>query len=50
MLALFGREKGKRDLAKIKLNEFLKLVKTEHKILSEPKFGNKGVLVQIAKK
>ncbi len=50
MMALFGREKGKRDLARVKLNDFLKLIKTEFKITSMMKFGMKGLLIQIVKK
>mgnify|MGYP001571228373 CR=1 FL=1 len=50
MLWLRGREKGNRDWAQLKLREFLKLITIEHKLLNQPKFGGKGLLVQIEKK
>lgn len=49
-LRLRGREKYKKDWAIEKLNEFLKLITVEYKKLSEPKFGGRGLGMQIIKK
>lgn len=50
MLVLKGREKYNRNWARHKLEEFLKIIKSEFKITSEPKFGGKGLNLQITKK
>lgn len=50
MLTLKGREKGNRDWAMYKFNEFLKLITFEHKILISPRFGGRGMIAQIGKK
>ncbi|MEK7076744.1 MAG: hypothetical protein AAB967_00780 [Patescibacteria group bacterium] len=47
---LRGREKGNKDWARQKLNEFLKMIPVEYKAMSEPKFGGFGLSMQIAKK
>lgn len=49
-ITLRGREKGMKDLARKKLDDFLKMIDVEFKIVSEPKFGGYGLLVQIVKK
>lgn len=49
-LRLRGREKGNKDWARHKLDEFLKLITVDHKILNAPKFGGRGMIVQIGKK
>ena len=49
-LTLRGREKGKKDLARVKLDEFLKIITVELKVLQSPKFGFNGLAVQIVKK
>ena len=49
-LALFGREKGKKDLAHTKLKNFLSMLEVEHKIVSQPSFSNRGLMVTIIKK
>jgi len=49
-MRLRGREKRNKDWAMEKLLEFLKLIPTEYKKLSEPKFLGNGPAVQIAKK
>ncbi len=49
-LRLRGREKGNKDWARIKFKEFLAMIPTEFKILSEPKFAGRGMIAQIAKK
>jgi len=45
-----GREKMFKDLAYKKLEAFLKLIIVEYKKTSEPKFGGRGLSVQITKK
>lgn len=49
-MRLRGREKYNKDWARQKLTEFLKLIPIEYKVISEPKFGGRGMLAQIAKK
>lgn len=50
ILVMRGREKANKEWAKQKLDEFLKLMQFEHKIIMEPKFGGRGITAQIAKK
>ncbi|MEE8131485.1 MAG: translation initiation factor IF-3 [Candidatus Paceibacterota bacterium] len=50
MLWLRGREKYNRSWARQKLDEFLKIITVEYKIIMEPKFIGRGLVVQIAKK
>jgi len=49
-MRLRGREKYMKDWARLKMNEFLKMISVEYKVISEPKFGGRGMLAQIAKK
>ncbi|OGY99894.1 MAG: translation initiation factor IF-3 [Candidatus Liptonbacteria bacterium RIFCSPLOWO2_01_FULL_52_25] len=49
-MRLRGREKYNKDWARLKMNEFLKLIPVEFKTLSEPRFGGQGMFMQIAKK
>jgi translation initiation factor IF-3 len=49
-LRLRGREKGNKGWADMKLQEFLKMITTEFKVISPAKFGGQGVFVQIIKK
>ncbi len=49
-LRLRGREKGNKDWANKKLDEFLKMIPVEYKRLSPPRFGGYGLSMQIAKK
>lgn len=49
-MRLRGREKYNKDWARQKINEFLKMITIEYKVTSEPKFGGRGMLAQIAKK
>lgn len=49
-MRLRGREKYNKDWARIKLNEFVKMIPTEYKTISEPKFGGRGMIMQITKK
>lgn len=50
MLVLKGREKYNRDWARHKLKEFLQIITIEYKITNEPKFGGKGLIMQITKR
>ena len=50
MLWLRGREKYNRDWAYQKLNEFSKIITTEYMVINGPKFGGRGLIVQIVKK
>ncbi len=50
MLVLKGREKYNRDWARYKMEEFLKIITVEYKIIMEPRFVGKGMVMQIAKK
>lgn len=49
-MRLRGREKYNKDWARQKLGEFMKMIAAEYKLMSEPKFGGRGMLVQITKK
>ncbi len=49
-MRLRGREKYNKDWARQKLNGFMKMITAEFKVTSEPKFGGRGMLVQIIKK
>lgn len=49
-MRLRGREKGMKDWARQKLEEFMKKIPVEYKRISEPRFGGYGMSVQIAKK
>ena len=50
MLVLKGREKYNRIWARQKLDEFLKMIEEEYKITMEPRFGGRGMIMQISKK
>lgn len=50
MLWLRGREKFNKDWARMKLEEFLKIITVEYKMANEPKFAGKGLIVQLIKK
>jgi translation initiation factor IF-3 len=49
-LRLRGREKGNKNWAMQKMNEFLGMIETEYKVIAEPKFGGRGMNAHIAKK
>ncbi|HXF43864.1 MAG TPA: translation initiation factor IF-3 [Candidatus Paceibacterota bacterium] len=49
-LSLRGREKGNKEWGLKKLNEFIAIIKTPHKILVPPKPGGRGFITQIIKK
>lgn len=47
-VVLRGRENANKDWAKTKLEEFMAMIETPHKVVSEVKSGGRGMLVQIA--
>lgn len=47
---LRGREKYNKDWAKKKLQEFLKMITVEHRVVSDVKIGGNNILVQITDK
>lgn len=49
-LRLRGRERYNKDWARLKLQEFLTMIPVEYRMVSPPKFGGRGMLVQIMKK
>jgi translation initiation factor IF-3 len=49
-MRLRGREKYNKDWAKQKLNDFLKMIPSEYKVISEPRFGGRGMSMQVTKK
>lgn len=50
VMRLRGREKYNKPFAFQKLDEFSKFIKTEYKVLRAPKFGGRGISVNIIKK
>lgn len=49
-LRLRGREKQNKDWAMGKLNDFLKMLSLEYKVVNPPRFSGNGPGIQIAKK
>ena len=49
MMRLRGREKANRDWARLKLEEFLKLLTPEYKLISPPRYTGNGFVVQVSK-
>ena len=49
-LVLRGREKGNKEWALQKLNEFLTFIRTPYKVTMESRPGGRGFITQIAKK
>jgi len=49
-LTLRGREKGNKDWARYRLEEFMKMITPEHKVIADVRFGGRGLNIQIAKK
>ncbi len=49
-LVLRGREKANRDFARGKLDEFLKLITIPYRVGMAPRWGMRGLNVQIVKK
>lgn len=50
VMVLRGREKANRDWARFKLDEFLKIIPIEYHKIMEPRWGGRGLTVQVAKK
>lgn len=50
MMKLRGREKRNKAWAFQKMDEFLKMIPVEYKIMSNPKFGGFGITAQIIRK
>jgi translation initiation factor IF-3 len=48
-LTMRGREKEKKDWARMKLEEFLKMIEVEYKITRPIQPGGRGLIVQISK-
>lgn len=46
-VTLRGREKGNREWAEGKLKEFMEMITTPHRVVSDVKRGGRGLLVQI---
>lgn len=49
-MRLRGREKGNKGWAREQLDEFLKLITAEYKVINPPSFGGRGMVMQIVKK
>lgn len=49
-LILRGREKGNKDWARHKLNEFLAMITTPYEITLEPRFAGRGMVTQLRRK
>ncbi len=49
-LVLRGREKANKDFARRKLDDFLKMIKVEFQTAMEPRWGMRGLNVQIVKR
>ena len=50
VLVLRGREKYNKDWAKMKMEEFLKMITLEYQVIMQPRWGGRGLAIQIAKK
>jgi translation initiation factor IF-3 len=50
MMRLRGREKANKQWVLQKLDEFISMIKIDFKKISEPKFGGRGISMQIVKK
>lgn len=50
VLSLRGREKGNKDFARKKLEEFLTMITAPHQVISNVSFGMRGFTAVVAKK
>ena len=50
ILWLRGREKYNREWALIKMKEFISMLDPEYKVITEPQFKGRGLIMQITKK
>lgn len=49
-MRLRGREKGNKAWAEERLRHFLGLIQSEYRLMSQPKFGGRGMMAQVTKK
>jgi translation initiation factor IF-3 len=49
-MKLRGREKGMKEWTQERLQQFLALITTEYKIITPPRPGGRGIVMQIARK
>ena len=49
-MRLRGREKANKDWAKKKLEDFMKMIVTEYKVIAPPRYSGNGFSTQIVKK
>lgn len=50
LLTLRGREKANKNWARQKLDEFLKLINPDHRVVMEPRYMGRGFAVHVVKK
>ena len=50
VMVLRGREKANKDWARLKLEEFMKLITVSHQKVSDIRWGGRGLNIQIVKK
>lgn len=49
-MRLRGREKGNKAWAESRLRHFLGLIQSEYRLMSQPKFGGRGMMAQVIRK
>jgi translation initiation factor IF-3 len=49
-MRLRGREKGNKPWAEERLKHFMAMIQTEYKVVSAPRFGGRGMSVQVMRK
>lgn len=50
VMVLRGREKANKDFAREKLRNFITMITPEHKVITDPKVGGRGINMQVAKR
>ncbi len=50
VMTLRGREKANKDFAREKLNDFMKIINPEHRVIMEPRVGGYGITLHVTKK
>lgn len=50
VMVLRGREKANKGFAREKLDNFVRMINPEHKVIMEPRPGGRGINMQIVKK
>jgi len=48
-MKLRGREKSNKEWVEQKMNDFLNMITTKYKVISQPKYGGRGMSMQIEK-